>query len=239
MLSIVKNDLFDYKNRYIMQAKEGFKFSLDSLLLAEYVDIKSKDKLIVDLCTGNLVIPLVLSLKTNAKIIGIEIQEDIYKLAKESLKINKLENQIEIINDDINNIDKYFKKESLDIITCNPPYFKVNKDDYLNKSNYLNIARHEIKMKLEDIFKISSNYLKNKGVLYLIHEVNRLDDIIEYSIKYDVRVKEIQLIKTKSDNKPNKVLVKCIKKSNQGIKVRDVICIENLKTYQNIFKEEV
>lgn len=128
MISKVKNDLFDYKNRYIMQMKDGFKFSLDSLLLAEFVKVKKDDKKILDMCTGNAPVPLVLSLKTNAEIVGFEIQKEISELALESVAINGLEKNIRIINDDIKNIDNYFESNTFDIITCNPPYFKTKED---------------------------------------------------------------------------------------------------------------
>ena len=94
MISKVKNDLFDYKNRFIMQMRDGFKFSLDSLLLAEFVKVKKDDKKILDMCTGNAPVPLVLSLKTNAEIVGFEIQKEISELALESVAINGLEKHV-------------------------------------------------------------------------------------------------------------------------------------------------
>ena len=106
MISKVKNDLFDYQNRYIMQIKDGFKFSLDSLLLAEFVNIRKSDKIILDMCTGNAPVPLILSLKTDALIVGFEIQKDISDLAQESVILNGLKDNIRIINDDIKNIIK-------------------------------------------------------------------------------------------------------------------------------------
>ena len=178
MISKVKNDLFDYKNRYIMQMKDGFKFSLDSLLLAEFVKVKKDDKKILDMCTGNAPVPLVLSLKTNAEIVGFEIQKEISELALESVAINGLEKNIRIINDDIKNIDNYFESNTFDIITCNPPYFKTKEDGYRNKNDFLTLARHEIAIDLETIFKIASKNLKDNKAFYLVHRVERLDDII-------------------------------------------------------------
>lgn len=86
-----KNDLFDYENRYIYQDGDFFKFSLDSILLAEYVDLPLDNKNIVDFCSGNMVVPLILSTYTNSKITGFEIQSEIYKLGLKSIKLNKLE----------------------------------------------------------------------------------------------------------------------------------------------------
>ena len=235
MISKVKNDLFDYKNRYIMQFENAFKFSLDSLLLAEFVSVKKTDKNILDMCTGNAPVPLILSLKTNSFITGFEIQKDIAYLASESVKINNIEN-IKIINDDIKNIDKYFNKNYFDIITCNPPYFNTLDNGYKNKNDYLTIARHEVMINLEDIFKIAYNYLKNNGVFYLVHRSNRLDDIMFYAKHYRLNVKMLQFISTKSDGELNTILVKCVKNSKSGVRVLKPICVDNLDTYQHLFE---
>ena len=233
-MKIVKNDLFDYKMRYIWQLEDGFKFSLDSLLLAEYVKL-SNNKKILDMCTGNAPIPLVISLKTNSEIVGFEIQEDIANLAKMSVQENKLESQIRIINDDINNIGNYYQEEYFDIITCNPPYFKKN-SSLINMSDYKSIARHEVKIDLENIFKLSYKYLKSNGTLYMVHRPERLDEIIILANKYKINVKEIALIVTNKTMIPSLVLVKCVKLSNLGIKFRKIIDVSKYSTYQHIFE---
>ena len=233
-MKIVKNDLFDYKMRYIWQLEDGFKFSLDSLLLAEYVKL-SNNKKILDMCTGNAPIPLVISLKTNSEIVGFEIQEDIANLAKMSVQENKLESQIRIINDDINNIGEYYQEEYFDIITCNPPYFKKN-SSLINMSDYKSIARHEVKIDLENIFKLSYKYLKSNGTLYMVHRPERLDEIIILANKYKINVKEAALIVTNKTMIPSLVLVKCVKLSNLGIKFRKIIDVSKCSTYQHIFE---
>lgn len=239
MISKVKNDLFDYKNRYIMQMKDGFKFSLDSLLLAEFVKVKKDDKKILDMCTGNAPVPLVLSLKTNAEIVGFEIQKEINELALESVAINGLEKNIRIINDDIKNIDNYFESNTFDIITCNPPYFKTKEDGYRNKNDFLTLARHEIAIDLETIFKIASKNLKDNKAFYLVHRVERLDDIIVLARENKMNVKELQFISTKKEKAANTILVKCVKNGKPGIKLRKEICVDNLDTYQHLFESEV
>lgn len=236
MISKVKNDLFDYPNRYIMQLEDGFKFSLDSLLLAEFVGVKNSDKLILDMCTGNAPVPLVLSLKTDAEIVGFEIQEVISGLAKESVKINKLDKQIRIINDDVKTIDKYYKKGSFDIITCNPPYFKTGINGYKNEVFSKALARHEIAINLEDIFRLASDYLKDCGAFYLVHRTDRLDDIFYLARVNNINVKELQFVSTKKNSVPQIILVKCVKNSKDGVKLRKEVCVENLGTYQHIFE---
>jgi len=235
----ILNDLFDYDNLKIYQYVEGFKFSLDSILLAEYVKITSKTKNILDFCSGNASIPLILSTKTNAHIDAFEIQESIYNLAIKSVNYNQLNNQISIYNSDIKEIDNYVKGKKYDIITCNPPYFKVDSDEHINITLELAIARHELKIRLEDIFNIASRYLNDKGEFYLVHRVNRLDEIIILANQYNLNVKNVELIKTKEDGKPYILLVRCIKNSKLGIKINKEKYIGNLKTYKNIFREDL
>ena len=115
------NDLVGYDNLKIYQNDDWFKFSLESVLLPNFVSINPSTKSILDLCTGNAPIPLILSTRTNAHITGVEIQKDIYDLACKTIKINQLDNQIEIINDDILNIKDKYESDSFDIITVNPP----------------------------------------------------------------------------------------------------------------------
>lgn len=234
-IKVVKNDLFDYKNRYIMQLEEGFKFSIDSILLAEYANVIDSDN-VLDMCTGNIPVPLILSTKNNAKYVGFEIQDMIANLAQSSIDINKIEDRIKVINDDIKNINNYFNAEYFDVITCNPPYFKTKENGYKNKNDYLTIARHEITIDLESIFQIAFKYLKNKGCFYLVHRVSRLDDIMYLGEINRLRVKELVFISTKKEEAPNTVLVKCVKNASRGVKIRKEICLDGLKTYQNIFE---
>lgn len=107
------NDLVYFKNIKIVQNKDYFNFSLDSILLPNFVEITRKTKKILDMCTGNAPIPLILSTKTDAKIYGVELQKEVYDLAKETIKINNLDNQIELINDNIKNLKKILIQKHL------------------------------------------------------------------------------------------------------------------------------
>lgn len=234
---IVKNDLFDYENRYIYQDTSYFKFSIDSILLAEFTSKVCEGDLILDMCAGNMAVPLILSTKYNNKIIGFEIQKNIYNLAVKSIEENKLTNQLTIINDDIKNIDKYYKRNIFPIIVANPPYFKVNNSSKnLNVQDELKIARHEVKLKLEDVFAIAKKNIAPEGHLFVVHRAERLDEIILLGEKYNIRVKSIQFISTKKDKGPNTVIVECVQNAKNGIKIHNEICIEGTKSYQNIFE---
>ncbi len=232
----VLNDLYDYDLK-IYQDKDKFKFSLDSILLAEFVNIKLTTKKILDLCTGNAPIPLILSTKTKAEITGVEIQKDIFDLGNKSVLLNHKENQIKLINDDANNCKNYFPGNNFDVITCNPPYFKFEKTAIVNKTMEKAIARHEIKINLCDIINISNYLLKSKGSLYLSHRTERLEEIINILNKNNYSVKTLQFIYP-SKNKPSEmVLIEAVKNGNSGLKVLNPIFIEEYSSYQGIFRK--
>ena len=188
----VVNDLFDYGLK-IYQLDNKFKFSLDSILLAEFVELKQNTKQIVDFCTGNAPVPLILSTKTKAKLYGFEIQPKIAKLAQYSVRENSLDSQISIVNANFSDVLEYVLPESVDAVTCNPPYFKLEKDSsMINEDEEKAIARHEITMKLEDIMVAAKYILKNKAPLYLVHRCDRLDEIMYLLEKYNFKVKKMQ-----------------------------------------------
>lgn len=212
----VKNYLLGYKNMYIMQDTEMFNFSLDSVLLANFVTINKSDKSILDIGTGNAPIPLILTNRTNAKITGVEIQKESYELALESVEINKLENQIEIINDDINNFYKNCESDSFDIITCNPPFFK---NFITNDSNYKLLARHEKTLNLEQILIIAKKLLKNNGVIALVNRPERMIDIITEMKNNNIEPKKIQLVYPFKGKNANILLIEGSKNGKPGLKI--------------------
>ena len=221
------NDLVYFDNLKIVQNKEYFNFSLDSVLLPNFCVVNKSTKNILDLCTGNAPIPLILSTMTSSKIIGVEIQKNIYDLAIESVKINNLDKQIEIINEDACKIDKIFETDSFDLITCNPPYFKLNKNSILNDNSVKSIARHEIKISIDDIMKLSKKLLKNNGSLCIIHRTDRLMDIITSMKNNNIEPKRIRFIYPKVGKESNLVLIDGHKNGNSGLKILPPLYVHN------------
>lgn len=223
----VINDLIGYKGMKVVQNTEWFSFSLDSVLLPRFVTINKNTKNILDIGTGNAPIPLILSTRTNAKIYGIEIQSDVFELAQETLHLNNLEDQIELINDDVKKIDQYFKYGFFDVIVSNPPFFTVHEQTKKNDDLHKTIARHEVKLNIEDIIKIASLYLKNNGILGIVHRSDRLIEIIELFRKYKIEPKKIQLIYPKNNTNSNIVLIEGRKNGNMGLKILSPIIAHN------------
>ncbi len=215
----VINDLLNYNGLKIVQDTNMFSFSLDSVLLANFVCIDKNCKKILDIGCGNAPIPLFLSTKTKTKIIGVEIQKEVYNLAKESIEINKLSEQIEIINGDINDIYKNFPTGFFDVITCNPPFFKYSISSKLNVNKNKTIARHEIKLNLEQLFSITKYLLNNNGSIFIVHRPERVVEIFNIMKKNNIEPKRVQFIYPHFDDFSNIVLVEGVKNGKPGLKV--------------------
>lgn len=222
----VKNRLLDYKE-FIYQDDEWFKFSLDSLMLANFVTINVSCKKIMDFATGNAPIPMLLTYRTDAMIYGIEYQKCVYDLGLESIEINKLKDRIKLINDDVKNVDKLFEAESFDVVTCNPPYFKKKEGSYLNENEVKAMARHEISLGLEDVLKSASYILKNRGIFAMVHRTERMIEIIEIMKKYRIEPKKIQFIYPKNGRISDLFLIEGIKNGKSGLKMLSPIIVHN------------
>lgn len=225
------HELLGYERIKIIQRDDMLRFSLDSMLLADFVDAsKTKETdLVVDLGTGNAPIPLFLSLKTKAKIFGVDIQSDVCALARKSVELNNLENQITIINDNIKDIYKKIGANKFEIVVSNPPYFKYKDTSRINKNDYLTIARHEVLITLADIVSEAKKLLVDGGSFYMVHRVERLVDIISTLKDEKFGIKNIRFIYSK-ENEENALLVLIHARKN---KASDVKIVKPLYVYDS------
>lgn len=235
----VINYLLGYENLKIVQNTQMFNFSIDSVLLPNFVTLNKKISKVLDIGCGNAPISLILSTKTNAEIIGVEIQKEVSDLAIKSVKLNKLENRIKIINADINELYEEWSTESFDTIVCNPPFFKINENSNLNDSEYKQIARHEIKLNLEQLMKIAKKLLKNNGNIAIVHRPERLIDIVTLMRKNGIEPKKIQFVYPKQGKDANILLIEGTKMGLPGLKIKEPLYVhlengdytQEIKTY--------
>ena len=215
----VINYLLGYKNLKIVQDNEMFNFSLDSVLLPNFVTINKKIIKILDIGCGNAPIPLILSTKTDATIVGVEIQKEVFDLALESININNKMDQIQIINKDINDYYKEVETDSFDIITCNPPFFKYIESSNINRNDYKTIARHEVKLNLNQLFTIAKKLLKNNGVIAIVHRPERFVEVVEEMKKNNIEPKKVQFVYPKKNMEANIMLIEGSKNGKPGLKI--------------------
>ena len=222
--SVVISDLLNYDLK-IVQNNNFFKFGIDSVLLANFIKLNHRDKKLLDLCTGNAPIPLILS-RENIEIVGIEIQEKICNLGLKSIELNKITN-IKLINDCIKNITNYFPGNNFDVITCNPPYFKVDSESVINEHKEKAIARHEIKIKLEEIVQIAYNNLRDSGKFYLIHRTDRLAEIINLLNLNNFGIKRMQMVYYDDKSECSMILIEAKKNNKNDIKIEKPLFTKN------------
>ena len=216
-----------FKNLKIIQNKTGFCFGIDSVLLSDFAKgIKGNAK-VLDLGTGTGIIATLLCGKTKLKeIIGIEIQKEVYEMAKKGIQLNQLENRFKIINEDILNLEKIIEKNSIDAIVTNPPYKKKG-TGVKNEDKKKTISRHETTALLEDFILISQKLLKDKGEFYMVHRPERLVDILEIMRKYKIEPKILRFVYSNKNSEPQLVLIKGIKNARPFLKIE-----QNLYIYE-------
>lgn len=221
----VINYLLAYNDLKIIQRKDMFNFSLDTVLLANFCTITKDVKKIVDFGTNNAAIPLILSRRTNKPIIGVEIQKEAVELAKKNITLNNLDDQIEIVHSDI----KEFVNDSIKVglVVCNPPFFKVDEDSNLNDNEFLTIARHEIKINLEEIIKSAAKILDNRGKFAMVHRPQRMIEILNSMQKYDIEPKRIKFVYPKYNKESHILLVEGIYKGKKGLKIEPPLYAHN------------
>ena len=220
-------DLQD-KGLKIIQASDTYRFSVDSILLLDFIRLKNYEK-IIDLGTGSGIIPLLLFGKRKGlTIYGIEIQEDLADMARRSVELNKLQNSITIIQEDFRNLKNIFKNQQFNVLVSNPPYISVGQGK-INPSNSKAIARHEIKGDLEDIISVSNYLLKDKGRIYLIYRSAKLIKLIITLKKYGIEPKVIKFIYPGPGENANLVLLEGIKSGKEELKIEDPIFLYSNK----------
>ena len=206
-------------NLKIIQNEKGFCFGIDSVLLSDFAKKIKINSKVLDLGTGTGILPILLSAKTKLKkAVGIEKQKEVYEMAKRSIKLNNLENKIEIINEDILNLEKIYEKNTFDVIITNPPYKKKN-TGIKNEDEKKIISRHETTATLEDFIKISKNFLKDKGEFYMVNRPERLVDILSLMRKYKIEPKILRFVFSNKYKEPKLILIKGIKNAKPFLKI--------------------
>lgn len=236
-----KNRLLDY-DMVIYQDEDWFKFSLDSVLLVNFVTLNLSCKRVIDLASGNAPIPMLLTKKTKAKIDAIEFQKCVYNLGVESIIENKLEDRIDFIHGDVRRIKDYYDSEVFDTVLCNPPYFNTKSDGYFNDNKVKMLARHEVTLTLDDVLKSACYLLKTGGNFAMVHRSERFIEIIESMKKYNLVPKKVQFIYPNDSKNSDLFLIEATKNGKSGLKILPSLIVNNSdgsyrKDIRNLFSD--
>lgn len=215
-------------NLKIIQNPNWFCFGIDAVLLSSFAFARKKEN-VVDLGTGTGIIPLLMygKYKPN-KIIGVEIQSEVAEMAKRSMKLNNLEDRIEIFEGDIKDCYKTIGINYFDVVVSNPPY-KKNDTGLKNPEDKKAISRHEIFINLDELVFSASRLLKGYGRFYMIHRPERLKDIIISLNNHKFALKRIRFVHPKVDKEPNMVLIEAVKAGGEFLKVEKPLFVYDEK----------
>ncbi|TYR72930.1 tRNA1(Val) (adenine(37)-N6)-methyltransferase [Rossellomorea vietnamensis] len=230
MVELKEDERLDYllaENLRIIQSPSVFSFSLDAVLLANFAYVPKRKGKIIDLCSGNGVIPLMLSNRTSVPITGVEIQERLVNMAVRSIEYNQLEDQISMIHGDIKEIPAHFGNDKFDAVTCNPPYFSEGEKVKINSNEHYAIARHELLCTLEDVVKSVSTLLKQGGKASFVHRPGRGVDLLTLMRKYRIEPKRVRFVYPNKEKEANTVLVEGIKDGSPDLRVLQPLVVYN------------
>ncbi|WP_373301319.1 tRNA1(Val) (adenine(37)-N6)-methyltransferase [Levilactobacillus andaensis] len=201
----------------IIQSPEVFAFSLDAVLLANFAKLPLRaTSQTVDLCAGNGAVGLFMSHQTRGKIAEVELQPRLADMARRSVALNGLEDQLTVYEGDLATVNQWIPKDSVDVVTCNPPYFADLPQSQKNPNPYLAIARHEITTDLATIVATTSGLLKMNGKAYFVHRPDRLLQLLELMTANRLAPKRVRLVHPKPGKEANMVLVEAIKDGKPG-----------------------
>ena len=220
------NDILGYDNLKIYKDTDFFSFSLDSIVLANYSTVRLRDKKILDFCTGNGIVPIIVSRRTKSNIFGVEIQDKLVDLAKKSISYNNLNDRISIICDDVKNFSNA-NLNCFDLVLCNPPYFKVHDNSSLNLSYEKKVARHEVCINLTEICECAKKVLKDNGSFSIVYRSDRLIELIDEFRKHGIEPKKVKFVYEKVDKNANLVLLQGQKCGKVGLTIEKPLIMYN------------
>ena len=209
---------------YVIQDPQKFCFGMDAVLLSGFARVKKGER-VLDMCTGTGIIPVLLCAKTpGERFVGMEIQQECAEMAGRSVRLNHLQERVQIIQGDIREAAQLFGAASFHVVTCNPPYM-IGQHGLQNPDMPKAIARHEILCTLEDVVSQAARVLTDNGRLYMVHRPFRLAEIMNVLIRYRLEPKRMQLVHPYIDREPNMVLIEARKGGNSRIQVEKPLIV--------------
>jgi tRNA1(Val) A37 N6-methylase TrmN6 len=210
--------LFTDESMQIIQSPSVFSYSIDAVLLAHFSSLPKKRGKILDLCSGNGVVPLLMSRYTTRPIDAVEIQPKLHDMALRSIRLNNKQDQITMRLGDLKDLPDLYKNDKFDLVTVNPPYFDTPSGQHQNLNEHLTIARHEVTTSLETVIETASKLTKSGGKMTMVHRPDRLVDIFTLLRHYKLEPKRMQLVYPKRDKEANIVLIEAMRDGKKALK---------------------
>lgn len=209
--------LFDGRVR-LYQSRNGYRFSLDTLLLAYFTRLRRGEK-VVDLGSGNGVVPLILAYRYPwASITGVELQEPMVKRARKNVRLNDLQDRVEILTGDVRSIENAARAEGFHAAVCNPPFRKPT-SGRVSPDDEKRVARHETAGALGDFLRAAAFLLRAKGRLTIIYPAVRSIDLLAEMRRMGIEPKRMRLVHSFVDSEAALILVDGVKGGRSGVEI--------------------
>lgn len=212
----------------IIQSDEVFSFSMDAVLLARFCSVPPRGA-VLDLCTGNGVVPLLLATRTKARIWGVEIQERLYDMACRNVALNGLAEQLTMVHGDLRDIHRELGYGRFDAVTVNPPYLPVAAGEQ-NVNSHVAAARHELFCTLEDVVAACSRLVRTGGKVAMVHRPSRLADIIVLLREYKLEPKRLRFVHPRAGEEANMVLVEALRDGKPELRLLSPLIVYKNET---------
>ena len=222
----------DYK---VLQDDDGYLFSADSVLLANLAKI-GKDDTVLDLGSGSGVMSILVSVKKGAKkVVGVEIDSCTAEMSRRSVKMNHLDDKIQIVTGDVKDVKALLTAGSFDKAICNPPYF--GGDDGLEKTSQRALARKQGDCTLNDFVFAASYALKNGGDFFIVYKADRLVELVTTLHKNGLEPKHITYVYPKLSKGVDTVIISAKKGGKLGLQSSTLILMDEEGKYTEKVKE--
>lgn len=212
----------NYPDIKLYQNEDMICINTDTTVLGEFLEVYRYDT-ILDIGTNNGSLLLYANRFTPKKLIGIDINKEALEIADMNMKLNNITNY-ELIHTDANT----YRGEPVDVIVCNPPYFKKTKDSINSSKNFV-LAKHEDSLPLDNLICTIKKNLKQEGKLFFVYQSSRLQELMEVFSKYKIKVKVMKFVYNVNKKNSNVVLIKAVNGGKLGLEVEKPIIIKNMK----------
>lgn len=228
-------DDLNRNNLFLIQNPARFCFGMDAVLLSGFASVKEGETC-MDLGTGNGIIPILLSGKTQGKhFTGLEIQPENVDMAQRSVAGNRISDRVEIVEGDIREASASFGRAVFDVVTGNPPYM-LNDHGLKNPDPAKAIARHEVMCTLDEFVREAAALLKPQGRFYMVHRPFRLTEIMTSLHSHGLEPKRMKLVHPFIDKEPSMVLIESVRGGKPRLTVEAPLVIYR---EQGVYTEEI
>lgn len=197
-------DTFYHGRIQVLQKREGYRFSVDAPLLANFIRFSAADRL-CELGAGSGIISLLLSERPFKELIALELQPELAELAERNVRLNHLGNRIRILRVDLM---AFHPEKKFEVVFSNPPYIKRNQG-HLSASSEKAIAKHELTCNIFGIMQKTEEIMHRRGRAYFVFPAKRWGDFSQAVERHRMHINQVRFVQPRQEAAPNLFLAAC------------------------------